>query len=340
MNTRYASTFGIVYHCSGEPPPCENFYNLKGCVINGITYGDTTMIFGVSGNVKYSDNNQPVTSGTVRAFKLNKNDGSVLYIDSATIQSNGNYVLNNVPQDSLDIGVFPNSTPPTDWVITYYPSTIDWQHATLIYPTGNLTNINISAFRLSGTIANNSVNGKVMRLTDVITGNLKDAFLYAKNGNSFVRCAVSDANGVYHLTSLPSGNLKIIVNRLGFTGDSTNVNVTASSNIDSINFHLNKIYLGIKQISNIVPTEYKLFQNYPNPFNPTTNIKYQIINNGFVTLKIYDMLGKEVITLVNEKQSPGIYEILWNAAQFPSGVYFYKLLTEKYSDIKRMILLK
>ncbi|MCX6163750.1 MAG: T9SS type A sorting domain-containing protein [Ignavibacteriae bacterium] len=312
--------------------------------------------FSVSGLVRYSDNNQPVTSGYVKVIKLDKNTSNIIILDSAAIQSDGSYTLTKVPQDSVDIGVYPNSTPPNDWVITYYPSTIYWQDATVLYPTGNMTNVNIGVKRLISATASNSVNGKVMRLTDSQLGNLKDAVLYAKNGNTFVRCAVSDGNGVYHLNSLPTGNLKIIVNRLGFTGDSTIVNVTATSNIDSINFYLYRVPVGIKQISNNVPSEYKLYQNYPNPFNPSTIIKYQVASkeDGFrtgafrndkVVLKVYDILGKEVATLVNEKQSPGVYEVTWDArhggsSTLPSGIYFYKLETQSYKETKKMVLLK
>ena len=98
--------------------------------------------------------------------------------------------------------------------------------------------------------------------------------------------------------------------------------------------------VGVEPIAKEVPAEYKLFQNYPNPFNPSTNIRYQVSNNGFVTLKIYDVLGKEISTLVNEKHVAGTYEVAFNATQYPSGVYFYKLTTDRYTDTKKMILLK
>jgi hypothetical protein len=308
--------------------------------------GGVNTVFSVSGQVRYSDNNQPATGGYVKAIKFDKPTGNIITYDSVQIQANGNYVLTNVPQDSVDIGVYPNSTTQNDWVMTYYPSTIYWQNAATIYPTGNLTNINIGAIRLTSSTNNNSVNGKVMRLNDNPSlAHLKDAVLYAKSGNTFVRCGVSDANGVYHLPYLPAGSLKIIVNRLGFTGDSTNVTVTSTSNLDSVNFYLYQLPVGIKQIGNVVPSEYKLYQNYPNPFNPATIIKFQIKDSKFVTLKIYDILGREVITLVNEKLRAGIYEIPFSINsitnnQIPSGVYFYKLLSEDFTEVKKMLLIK
>ena len=102
---------------------------------------------------------------------------------------------------------------------------------------------------------------------------------------------------------------------------------------------LNEI-IGIKQISSEVPSVYSLNQNYPNPFNPSTNIKYELPKNSFVKIVVFDMLGREVEALVNEKLSPGSYSIDWNASQYPSGVYFYRLTTEGFSETKKMILLK
>ncbi len=96
----------------------------------------------------------------------------------------------------------------------------------------------------------------------------------------------------------------------------------------------------IYNISTKSPDSFSLNQNYPNPFNPTTNIKFSMRNAQFATLKVYDILGKEVATLVNEKLSEGTYSVNWDAAEYPSGVYFYKLITDGYSETKRMLLLK
>lgn len=96
-----------------------------------------------------------------------------------------------------------------------------------------------------------------------------------------------------------------------------------------------------------LPTEYKLFQNYPNPFNPTTKIKYSIpvetlraTSPQYVTLKVYDILGNEVATLVNEEQPAGEYEINFDASKLTSGTYFYQLNTGEYSCTKKMLLIK
>ncbi len=99
------------------------------------------------------------------------------------------------------------------------------------------------------------------------------------------------------------------------------------------------ISIGINQISQIA-NSFMLYQNYPNPFNPVTTIKFQIPENTFTSLKIYDVAGKEISTIVNENLSRGEYEYLWNANSFPSGIYFYRLETESYTHTRKMILVK
>ncbi|MBV6477945.1 MAG: hypothetical protein HGGPFJEG_00690 [Ignavibacteria bacterium] len=85
---------------------------------------------------------------------------------------------------------------------------------------------------------------------------------------------------------------------------------------------------------------FQLQQNYPNPFNPVTTIKYNLVKNSFVTLKVFDMLGKEIKTLVSEYQSTGIKEINFDASGLTSGVYFYSISAGDFSDVKKMMLLK
>ena len=89
-----------------------------------------------------------------------------------------------------------------------------------------------------------------------------------------------------------------------------------------------------------LPTTYELAQNYPNPFNPSTTIKYQLPKDGIVTLKVYDILGSEVATLVNEQKTAGRYEVSFNASQLASGVYIFRLKSGEYVSSKKMMLLK
>jgi len=89
-----------------------------------------------------------------------------------------------------------------------------------------------------------------------------------------------------------------------------------------------------------IPTQYSLSQNYPNPFNPSTTIKFSILSSEFVTLKVYDVLGNEVATLVNEEKPAGSYEVNFSASQLSSGVYFYTINAGSFIETKKMILLQ
>jgi Secretion system C-terminal sorting domain len=86
--------------------------------------------------------------------------------------------------------------------------------------------------------------------------------------------------------------------------------------------------------------DFKLNQNYPNPFNPTTEIAYTISRSSFVTIKVYDFLGREVTTLVNLEKPVGSYEVEFNGSNLASGIYFYRIQAGNYSTVKKMILLK
>ncbi|MCJ7554085.1 MAG: T9SS type A sorting domain-containing protein [Ignavibacteriaceae bacterium] len=88
------------------------------------------------------------------------------------------------------------------------------------------------------------------------------------------------------------------------------------------------------------PNSYSLLQNYPNPFNPSTKIQFAISDKQFTTLKVFNVLGKEIATLINKEISPGNYEVIFNASELPSGVYFYQLKAGEFVEVKKMILLR
>ncbi len=94
------------------------------------------------------------------------------------------------------------------------------------------------------------------------------------------------------------------------------------------------------EIANNIPTEYALYQNYPNPFNPSTKIGFQIPNFGAVSLKVYDLLGREVAVLVNEEKQSGFYEVQFDASKLSSGIYYYKLVSGNFIETNKMVLIK
>ena len=89
-----------------------------------------------------------------------------------------------------------------------------------------------------------------------------------------------------------------------------------------------------------LPTNITLYQNYPNPFNPTTNIRYQLATNNNVSLKIYDITGKEIITLINQHQTAGYHSVVFDASGLASGIYFYQLKAGSFIQQKKLLLLR
>ncbi|MBV6478424.1 MAG: hypothetical protein HGGPFJEG_01179 [Ignavibacteria bacterium] len=144
--------------------------------------------------------------------------------------------------------------------------------------------------------------------------------------------------------------------RLGNMDIATSIAIDTSGNLYVTGYNSSDGYvtikysqtIGIQYISTQIPEQFSLSQNFPNPFNPITNIKFDIPKKSFVKLVIYDLLGKEVAVLVNEELNAGSYYADWNASEFPSGVYFYRLVvsganplqTDDFVETRSMVLVK
>jgi hypothetical protein len=120
-------------------------------------------------------------------------------------------------------------------------------------------------------------------------------------------------------------------------GYSTTYGVTITTKYVTV---VSNINVGIEKISSEIPEYFSLSQNYPNPFNPVTRIKFTIPQNRDVSIKIFDITGKELETIVNEKLSAGIYEIQWDASQYTSGTYFCRMTAGSYTETKKLLLIK
>jgi hypothetical protein len=120
-------------------------------------------------------------------------------------------------------------------------------------------------------------------------------------------------------------------------GDTT---LTSRGGFDAFVFRLNTAgTVDVKPV-NAVPEAYRLSQNYPNPFNPSTTIKFALPHAGPVTLRVYNVLGEEVVTLISGEHPAGTFEASWDASGLPSGVYFYRLTAGEYIQTKKMVLMK
>ena len=157
----------------------------------------------------------------------------------------------------------------------------------------------------------------------------------------------SSSNGLDSGISFRESFLDSLITTLGSTSDSVLCTWRASgfNGADSVTANpfivtIKRNPVGINQISSAVPNEFSLHANYPNPFNPKTIIKFDIARSSLVTLKIYNLLGEEVKTLVDRNLNAGTYTTDFDARSLSSGVYFYRLETEGFTNTKRMMLVK
>ena len=118
--------------------------------------------------------------------------------------------------------------------------------------------------------------------------------------------------------------------------------ISSSSNINNVGFWYlsGGLITSVEQISNDLPTEYRLEQNYPNPFNPSTTIEFSLPKSGFVTLKIYNSVGEEIATLISAELPQGKHKYIWDASRNANGVYLCWFKVDDFARIKKLVLLK
>jgi photosystem II stability/assembly factor-like uncharacterized protein len=156
---------------------------------------------------------------------------------------------------------------------------------------------------------------------------------YAVGFNGYILKSTDSGNSWLQQTSGTAAFLKAVdfidsINGYA-VGDGGTILKTTNGGVTSVPNNLNEL-----------PLNFKLYQNYPNPFNPKSKIKFQITKLSYVKLIVYDAIGREVATLVNEQLRPGTYEVDWNGGDYPSGVYFYKMIAGDNSMTKKMLLIK
>ena len=259
--------------------------------------------------------NAIVTQISTTPFVL---QGTINYGLSWDKTNNTMYTIFNSPATiytvNLTSGTFTlvNALQPSDHVIAFAVnnagsmfgvSTLGNKFIRINKATGETTYIGVT------NLPTNYINGCDF---DPLTGKM---YMMVKNGSNTDVYNVDTATGIGTVT----GTITKLVSSLAIAGNT---------------------FVGINNISSQIPPSYSLLQNYPNPFNPSTNIRYEIPKNSLVKIVVSDELGREIETLVNERQNAGTYEVTLNAMQYSSGVYFYRLTTEGYNETKKMILLK
>ena len=144
------------------------------------------------------------------------------------------------------------------------------------------------------------------------------------------------------ITVMPGDTQRIVLCQLIARGNSNLNSVTKLKELSDIarNFYNTNFTIGVKTLSTEIPASYSLEQNYPNPFNSMTKIQFQVQSSKFVKLIVYDLLGKEVRTLVNEYKDAGSYIVSFDGSELSSGIYFYKMRAGDFVRVRRMVLIK
>ncbi len=163
---------------------------------------------------------------------------------------------------------------------------------------------------------------------------LSNGFLSTDAGPADIHQAIS--SGPY---TLGPGATRVVAFAL-VAGDSSLANIQQNADAAKARWQKMAIPVGIENDNAASPVTYQLAQNYPNPFNPSTTLQFQVPQKSFVSLKVFDLLGRQLATLVNEERQSGIYRVTWDASKLPSGVYFYRLRAGDFVETKKMVFAK
>ncbi len=280
--------------------------------------------------------------GSVTAFKLGENNNHHNgYKVSAVSDSTGAYTLTDlVPGNYLLFACsFPNYIPTYfrfDGVQTFHKHDADTLD---IAEETNLSDINFTL--LSRVVdGDGSIIGKINDENGIAINGA--VILIKDDNNNIVSASVTNSTGDFTTANLSTGNYTIMAGRYDYDdAELTDVEITDNSYYSPlVNLSLTTSSLTEVKSESAIPTGFALSQNYPNPFNPETTIKFSIPSTNVVTIKIYDILGSEVSTLVNETKQAGNYELKFNASKLSSGVYFYSIKAGSYTKTLKMALLK
>ncbi len=293
---------------------------------------------GISGVVK-NDSNMAVNA---MIFAIRLNDGNHSHKRYSTItDSLGNYTFSHLYPGSYILLAIPEK----DYEPTFFRNdgmqTLKWKDAdsVVVNSSGIVSGINFTlvadtdsgADMVSGTLRDNSGNP------------VSGAFVFALDNNQQISAyGISDQNGNYIIAGLVPGSYNITADKYGYTSNQTsNVSLDYNGNYtSSASFTMSPVDVTSINTTSGTVSNYQLYQNYPNPFNPTTMIKFSVPVASRVTLKVYNVLGSEVATLVNGEKPVGNYSVSFNGSNLASGVYFYQLKAGSFVQTKKLVLLK
>ncbi len=296
--------------------------------------------------IDISDSVNPVIAGSIYS-NLREPSGIALYgnyayvTDRGFLFNNGGFHIINIgdPSNPLKVGFLSTGDNPRD-------VTVNGNYAYVANGRSGLWIININDPENPTKAGTFDINNGY---ADKITVSSKYAYLgvsgKSNSKNSLHIINIADTSNLFEVASTTTGDeIKdiAVVDKYIYVADGE----------DGLYIFRNDLLTAIGNNKNL-SNKFELNQNYPNPFNPTTTIKYTIptplnppfakggnTRGVFITLKVYDILGSEVSTLVNKQQSPGNYSVIFDASNLPSGIYYYRLTINKFSQTRKMLLLK
>jgi len=168
---------------------------------------------------------------------------------------------------------------------------------------------------------------------------LSDALISVYNPqNELVNYSVTDESGEFNVGGLEPGSYKVTCSAYGLLyEEKSEIEVNIDGNDPGLTFTVDEV---VSVENNNTPVEFNLAQNYPNPFNPTTTISFTIKEQTSAELKVYDILGAEIKTIINDQFNPGNYQVNFDATDLPSGIYIYQLKTNRFIQSRKMLLMK
>jgi hypothetical protein len=220
-------------------------------------------------------------------------------------------------------------------------TTLKWKEAdsVIVTDTSQITGINF----MVDSIPDTGFGRIAGRIKDEDNKGVDGAIVYATDENlNIAGFTTTDENGSYTINNLPPGTYSVLSDKFNYNSSTANnISVDYSTTLSQdVSLTLTALNPTTVNESNVRATNYKLSQNYPNPFNPSTIINYQIPTAGWVTLKVYNVIGQEVTTLVNIFQPAGSYNVRFDASKYESGIYFYTLYAGNTVLTKKMVLIK
>ena len=271
---------------------------------------------------------------------------------TADTDSLGAYSLEDLPPG----GYYVLALPVGSYAPAFYTadtSSTNWRRATRVFVQGNIvTGIDIFVYEIAVTARGFAgIRGRVLASAEPVTS-VAGAMVYAWSNSSVGGFGIADGSGQYEIAGLGPGTYTVSVDLPGYEPVASKTATVSYSptgipQFAIVDLNLSAITTSVTDGAVMDPESFVLSQNYPNPFNPLTSIQYTIVGAGGqgsgasnTRLVVYDLLGREVAVLVNEKKASGTYEVRFDASGLSSGVYLYRLTADGFMQTRRMILLK